>query len=572
MLSVLCIAHNHREVTEMFLASLARPECADLPYELVFIDNGSTDDTLSLVQKYPLSANPNFRGLKARRFSRNLGVAAAINQAAEMARFPVLLQADNDVVFGPSSFSRLFLWLERFPGALISPAWPWLQKKIRRDAFRSPADVNPAALAKLAKLAARAPLLLNHGTGACWMCGSKLFKRVKGWDTAFVGNCASDDFQWKIALAGAPRLTVPCPIYHFGEITRRTVPNSARQQEDLALFRTRWGAHPENLAWLAELLAAAGIAQFPPDAAWLYRPWVLGGQTAPAPALGKTKPPKLSALILAKNEEKDLPRLLKSLSWVDEIILVDSLSTDRTVQIARQFKARVISRAMQDFSSQWNAGLAVATGDWVFAFDADEEVPMESVPLLQEAFRQAPGTVGGFRVLRRNFALGRWLRHGQQYGKRVQWYDLVRRYRGHRAGDTLGGAVKLFRRQGAAYENLVHEEVRVPGSIVQLQAYVNHYTADSIRDMFDKVNLYTTLHARQIYEKSPGQPPRHFYRQVLWLPVRTFVKAYWRKQGFRDGFPGLARCLSMYCYELLKALKLYDFYFGVLSEKENHPR
>jgi hypothetical protein len=197
---------------------------------------------------------------------------------------------------------------------------------------------------------------------------------------------------------------------------------------------------------------------------------------------------------------------------------------------------------------------------------------MESVPLFREAYLNAPDEVGGFRVLRRNFALQRWLKHGQQYGKRVQWYDLVRRRRGYRAGDTLGGAVKLFRRPGAVYENLVHEEVRVSGKIIQLQAYVNHYTADTIQDMFDKVNFYTTLHARQIFENNPGQPPRHFYRLVIWHPLKTFIKAYGRKQGFLDGFPGLARCFSMYCYELLKALKLYDYYFGVFSGREGRPR
>ena len=129
MLSIISIAHNHRDITEVFLASLARAECADLPFELIFIDNGSSDGTLDLVQKYPLRANSNFRGLQCCRFSGNLGVAAAINQAADLAKNPVLLQADNDIVFGPGSLSTLWGWFEHFPQGMVSPNWSWLQKK-----------------------------------------------------------------------------------------------------------------------------------------------------------------------------------------------------------------------------------------------------------------------------------------------------------------------------------------------------------------------------------------------------------------------------------------------------------
>lgn len=267
----------------------------------------------------------------------------------------------------------------------------------------------------------------------------------------------------------------------------------------------------------------------------------------------------VTALILAKNEEQHLPRLLDSLGWVNELVLVDNLSSDRTGPLAQERGAKVIRCGQTDFSSLWNAGLGQATGDWVFSFDADERVPAECVPLFQEAIRAASPEVGGFRVLRRNFALGRWLRHGQQYGKRVSWYDISRRRRGHRPGEYLGGSVKLFRRIGAEYHHLVHEEVQVPGRIVQLQAYVDHFTADSIQDMFDKVNFYTTLHARQLYLEHPQGVPG-IWRGMIWTPWRTFFTYYLRKRGFLDGFPGLARALSSAYYERLKYLKLYELY------------
>jgi glycosyltransferase involved in cell wall biosynthesis len=278
----------------------------------------------------------------------------------------------------------------------------------------------------------------------------------------------------------------------------------------------------------------------------------------------------VTAVILTKNEEVRLPRLLASLRWTDEIIVVDNQSTDATVRIAEQNGARVVKRELTDFSSQWNAGLALARGEWVLTCDADEEIPADSAVAMQQAIRAASGEIGGFRILRRNYALGRWLRHGQQYGKKIHWYDFVRRARGYRWGDYLGGAVKLFRREGAGFQNLVHEEVKVQGKVVQLQIYVNHYTADSIQEMFDKVHFYTTLHARQIYQQNPLQAPRGFYRRVLWAPVGTFFHAYVRKLGFLDGFPGLARCWSMGMYEFLKLIKLYDYYWG--HQRDRHEK
>ena len=268
----------------------------------------------------------------------------------------------------------------------------------------------------------------------------------------------------------------------------------------------------------------------------------------------------ITALVLAKNEEKHLPRLLQSLHWVDETVVVDDDSTDRTAAIARDFGAKVLTHKLEDFSSQWNVGLGLASGAWVFCLDADEEVPDECVALLRHAVQTAAPDIGGFRILRRNYALGRWLRHGQQFGKLVHWYDVTRRLRGFRPGDILGGGVKLFRREGASFQNLVHEEVRTSGRIVQLQAFINHYTADSIQDMFDKVNFYTTLHAQQLYRQHPQRPPRGYWRRLLWTPLKTFFGYYLRKRGFLDGFPGLARAYASGYYELLKCLKLYELY------------
>ncbi len=260
MITVICIAYNQRIFTEMLLTSLANPVCADVPFELVFVDNGSTDGTRDLVEAYPLSGNPNFQGLTFHAFPENQGVAAAINQGFKLAKSEFVMQADNDVVFGPRSLSILENWMRRYPHGLISPNWPWIQKKLGINYFQSVASFTPAKLKKLEKTGLRAKLEPFRATGSCWMCSQELFNRIKGWDTGYKNICASDDFLWKVALSGAARYTVPCPVYHPGKITRGKMPRSSEQQErDLRRFREKWGAHPEDKNRLRRLQQEAGI-------------------------------------------------------------------------------------------------------------------------------------------------------------------------------------------------------------------------------------------------------------------------------------------------------------------------
>ncbi|MBN1595098.1 glycosyltransferase family 2 protein, partial [candidate division FCPU426 bacterium] len=152
MLTVLAIAYNQRLYTEMLLSSLCRAECADMPYQLVFIDNGSIDGTQELVNTYPLAQNQFFRGLIYHAFPDNRGVAAAINQGFALAKTDFVLQADNDVVFGPQSLSLLYAWMMKHPQGLISPNWPWIQKKLGTSYFTGASDITPRSLQNLKRL------------------------------------------------------------------------------------------------------------------------------------------------------------------------------------------------------------------------------------------------------------------------------------------------------------------------------------------------------------------------------------------------------------------------------------
>jgi GT2 family glycosyltransferase len=194
-------------------------------------------------------------------FEKNCGVAAAVNVGARLAKGEVLLQADNDVVFGYQSFSGLLEWFQTAPAGIVSPNWPWVQKLLGLEYFHSENDFTKKKFTYLKKVGSRAPLERGRATGSCWICSKKLFERVGGWDENFKNICASDDFRWKIAMCGVELLTVPVGIFHPGKKTRVQIKNnSAQQARDIAFFIEKWGAHPENIAHLNRLLEEKGFS------------------------------------------------------------------------------------------------------------------------------------------------------------------------------------------------------------------------------------------------------------------------------------------------------------------------
>ncbi len=264
MISIISMGFNQRHYTEMFLKSLSDPNCADMPFELVFIDNGSDDGSAELIKQYDLKKNPNFINLIYFAFETNQGVAAAINKAVDLAKREIILQADNDVIFGPGSLSVLNHWRKLDPTAVISPNWPWIQKKLGTSFFKSPQDLGPHKLKQLRRVGMHAPLERFRATGSCWMATKNLFDQIGGWDTGYKNICASDDFLMKVAISGVQRMTVPCPVYHPGKVTRTTIAkNGEQQQRDMKRFQEKWGGHPEDKGLFRQQQIKAGVAPDP---------------------------------------------------------------------------------------------------------------------------------------------------------------------------------------------------------------------------------------------------------------------------------------------------------------------
>jgi len=225
---------------------------------------------------------------------------------------------------------------------------------------------------------------------------------------------------------------------------------------------------------------------------------------------------KISAVIITFNEEERLPAALDSLRGVaDEIVVVDSYSTDRTTELARQARATVYQNRFEDYGQQKNFALQKAGHDWILNLDADERVSPElKMAIMELKAKQPPGGVAAFAIKRKTFYLGRWIRHSG-------WYPDKK--------------VRLFRKNGSLWLGRIHERLQVSGDIAPLSGEILHFTYRDIGDHIRRLNRYSSFLAEEIV----SQKKKCLLLRLLILPPLTFFRHYVWRLGFLDGFPGL---------------------------------
>ena len=223
-------------------------------------------------------------------------------------------------------------------------------------------------------------------------------------------------------------------------------------------------------------------------------------------------------MIVARDEAENLQGCLESLAWADEsVVVVDAASLDRTEALARRLATRVIVRAFDDFAGQRNAGLELATGDWVFAVDADERATPELADEIRRTLHAHPTGPAGYRVPIRSVVLGRRFGH---------------------SGTQHDRPLRLFRRTLGRWVGTVHETVELRGEAGELREHLTHRTLPDMKTFLRKIDHYTTLEATRFHVE--GRPFRLV--DLTARPAWTFAKLYLGKQGFRDGLEGLAFC------------------------------
>jgi len=244
--------------------------------------------------------------------------------------------------------------------------------------------------------------------------------------------------------------------------------------------------------------------------------------------------PTISAVLITLNEEQNILACLDGVSWCDEVIVVDSGSTDRTVALAQQKGAQVITRGFTTYADQKNAALDQASMDWILSIDADERVTPDLAAEIRAAVA-TPGEAVGFAVPRLDFMFGRWIRHGEwwpQYKLR-----LIRRGRGH-------------------WRGVVHEVLVADGPVRYLKTPLLHYAHRTISDFVRKMDRYTTMEAESWY--AAGVRPS-LWRMILYPPGLFLYEYIWR-HGALDGVHGLVLASLMAYYTFLKRAKLWELY------------
>ena len=242
---------------------------------------------------------------------------------------------------------------------------------------------------------------------------------------------------------------------------------------------------------------------------------------------------EISAVIITLNEERRLGRALESLAGVaDEVVVVDSGSTDRTREIAEQRGTRFISHPWECYARQKNYAASQARHPWVLSLDADEALSPELAAELQRLKREDPADAAGFTMPRLACYRGRWIRHSGWYpDRKLRLYD---------------------RRRGRWVGDYVHESVVVDGPVRELAGDLHHFTCDSLEEHLRTLDRYTTLAAQESFDRKEGW----ILPRLLLGPPWKFLETYLTRQGFRDGFQGLVIAWMAGYYVFLRYSKL----------------
>ncbi|MBN2398760.1 MAG: glycosyltransferase family 2 protein [Candidatus Aminicenantes bacterium] len=225
---------------------------------------------------------------------------------------------------------------------------------------------------------------------------------------------------------------------------------------------------------------------------------------------------KISAVIITLNEEERLPDALASLRGiVDEIVVVDSYSTDRTPEISRQAGVTFYQNRFDDYGQQKNFAMHKAEHEWILNLDADERVSPELKKAMMELKAQKPPeNIAAFSITRKAFYLGRWIRHSGWYPDRK---------------------IRLFRKSKSSWQGRIHERLHVTGLVAPLPGVILHYTYRDINDHIRRLNHYSNFQSEEIIR----QRKKCLFLRLLILPPVTFLRHYIWRLGFLDGFAGL---------------------------------
>lgn len=242
--------------------------------------------------------------------------------------------------------------------------------------------------------------------------------------------------------------------------------------------------------------------------------------------------PRLTVTIITLNEELNLKRCLDSLKCLNvEIILVDSGSTDKTLEIARNYGAKTYFRKFDNFANQKNWAASKAKGEWILSIDADEEIPYQLKTEIRQSIKNTQ--YHAFFIPRRNFILGGEIKYSRWSPDKHIW---------------------LWKKDFGKWIGEVHEEVVVEGNVGELKTAKVHNSHQTVSEFVNSNNSYSTLHAQKLFKKNI----KFSLAKMLWNAFFEFSIRFFYKFGFMDGRRGFVLAYLMAIYQLMAWIKLWE--------------
>jgi glycosyltransferase involved in cell wall biosynthesis len=243
--------------------------------------------------------------------------------------------------------------------------------------------------------------------------------------------------------------------------------------------------------------------------------------------------PRLSVVVITRNEAANIRAALESVRWADELVVVDSGSTDDTVRIAREVADRVTVHGWEGYGAQKNHASGLAAHDWILSLDADERVSPALAREIRSLLRAEPAA-RAYRCPRVTRYMGRWIRS-------TDWYPDLQ--------------LRLYDRRAARWnDRLVHESVVAEGPVGRLRGELEHHAYRDVSHHLQTIDRYTTLAARQMHREGR----RAGGIDLAARPPAAFLRNYVVRGGIRDGVPGLIVSILNTCYVLVKFVKLWE--------------
>ncbi len=245
----------------------------------------------------------------------------------------------------------------------------------------------------------------------------------------------------------------------------------------------------------------------------------------------------ISAIILTKDEEENIGKCLESVKWCDEMIIVDDKSSDRTVEIAKKYKAAVYTNFLDnDFSAQRNFGLSKANNDWVLFVDSDELISDALAYEISNAINLGDQNLPGFNgyyLKRTDFLWGKQLRYGETGNIKF---------------------LRLAKKNCGFWEGAAHEKWKIKGRVGSLVNPLLHFPHRTLEEFLKEINFYTDLRAADLYKKKA----KVYWWTIIAYPKTKFILNYFIRGGFLDGLPGLVFAIVMSFHSFLVRGKLWQ--------------